>query len=151
MIVYRLSKKEYSRDLSGKGSELYGGRWNSQGVPIVYTCESRALCLAEIAVNVQLVRVPKNYFIITIEIPDSSIYELEPNSYPKAWRSFPHMDATQKLGDRFVEMGKQLTFKVESAVIQDEYNYLINPKHKNFSRVKIKKVEPFGFDARMFA
>jgi len=150
MIVYRLSKEEYAQDLSGKGAELLGGRWNSQGVALVYTCESRALCTAEIAVNVPLGVLPTNYFLISIEIPDSFIYELEPSSYPENWKSFPHSDETQKLGDRFVEMGKQLTFKVESAVIQDEYNYLINPRHKNFGKVKIKKVESFGFDHRLF-
>ena len=54
MIVYRLSKSKYSADLSGKGAEKAGGRWNSKGVAMVYTSASRALCTAEVAVHVPL-------------------------------------------------------------------------------------------------
>ena len=43
MIVYRLSKSKYSADLTGKGAEKAGGRWNSKGVAMVYTSTSRAL------------------------------------------------------------------------------------------------------------
>jgi len=149
MIVFRLSKAVYARDLSGKGAELFGGRWNSKGVAMLYTGASRALCVTELAVNLPLGITPIDYKLISLEIPDSYLYELEPTSYPKNWRSFPHLDATQKLGDRFVKMGKQLTFKVESAVVQDEYNYLINPLHKEIKRVKVLKVEDFRFDMRL--
>lgn len=149
MIVYRLSKQLYASDLSGKGAELYGGRWNSKGNAINYTSASRALCVAELAVNLPLIRTPLDYHIVTIDIPDSSIFELDPKDYPLDWRSVPHIDATQKIGDAFVAEAKYLTLKVESAVVQDEYNYLINPRHKAFSKVKVMRLEEFRFDSRL--
>ena len=40
--------------------------------------------------------------------------------------------------------------KVPSALINGEFNYLINPKHKDFSKIMIINKESFNFDARMF-
>ena len=74
MIVFRLSKSRFSKDLSGRGAELAGGRWNSKGLPMLYTSSSRALCTAEIAVHSPLGIVPMDYEIIEIEIPDSSVH-----------------------------------------------------------------------------
>lgn len=51
MICYRFSKEEFAKDLSGYGAELSGGRWNSKGVPMLYSCVSQSLCLLEIAVR----------------------------------------------------------------------------------------------------
>jgi len=43
-----------------------------------------------------------------------------------------------------------LVLKVPSAVVQEEYNYLVNPNHRDFHKVKIIAVEPFTFDERLF-
>ncbi len=43
-----------------------------------------------------------------------------------------------------------MVLKVPYMVVQGEFNYLINPNHKNIEKVKIKKSEPFRFDARLF-
>ncbi len=51
MRVYRLSKLKYSGDLTGRGAEMSGGRWNSKGSPNIYTSDSIALSRAEIAVR----------------------------------------------------------------------------------------------------
>ena len=91
MIVFRLCKGKYKNDLSGKGAEKSGGRWNSRGSAVIYTCESRALCTAEIAVHTPLGIVPNDYLLLTIEIPDNiSIIELKVKDLPKNWRTFPH-------------------------------------------------------------
>jgi RES domain-containing protein len=150
MIVYRLSKSNYSSDISGKGAELSGGRWNSKGIPIIYTSDSRALCTAEIAVHTPLGILPGNYDLISIEIPDDSILETDISSLPANWKFFPHPNSTQKTGDSFVKAGLYISLKVPSAVIQGDFNYLINPAHKEFARVKILNIEPYSFDERLF-
>ena len=68
MIVFRLSKATYALDLSGKGAEKTGGRWNSKGIPMVYTSSSRALCTAEIAVHLPLGLVPSGYHLTTLVV-----------------------------------------------------------------------------------
>lgn len=150
MIVYRLSKKTYCTGLSGKGAELAVGRWNSKGNAMLYTSQSRALCLAEIAVNLPLGIVPKDYNLVEIEIPDSiKISEIEIRNLSSKWNSFPHLPETQKIGDKFIADQKSLVLKVPSAVVQGDYNYLINSKHPDFHAIKIVHTELFSFDRRL--
>lgn len=73
MIVFRLSKQMYADDLSGKGAEIAGGRWNSRSRAMLYTSQSVALCVTEIAVHVPLGIIPENYMLIHIKIPDNEI------------------------------------------------------------------------------
>ena len=148
MIVYRLSKAQYAQDLSGKGAELVGGRWNSRGNAMLYTSQSIALCVTEIAVHVPLGILPKDYQLIHIEIPHEDF--LEVRRLPKDWQSFPHSNSTQMIGDKFLKEHKHLVFKVPSAAVQGEFNFLINPRHKNFNQIKIVKIEDFNFDERLF-
>ncbi|NEN25616.1 RES family NAD+ phosphorylase [Cryomorpha ignava] len=151
MIVFRLCKEKYRNELSGKGAEMSGGRWNSIGNAIIYTAESRALCTAEIAVHTPLGIVPKDYFLISIEIPeDIKIKQSDVNSLPKNWRTFPHIPGTKKIGDEFVNQNDFFVLKVPSAIIQDEFNHLINPGHKDFTKIKIQSVESFKFNQRLF-
>ncbi|SIQ96251.1 RES family NAD+ phosphorylase [Pontibacter lucknowensis] len=151
MIVYRLSRKLYCNDLSGKGAELAGGRWNSKGTAVLYTSESIALCTVEIAVHMPLGIVPKDYHLITIELPDSGpLGEVHEKDLAASWKSFPHSNATQKIGDRYVAEGASLILKVPSATVQGTFNYLVNPRHPDFQKVRILKTEPFVFDKRLF-
>lgn len=151
MIVFRLSKCIYAGDNSGKGAERSGGRWNSKGVAVLYTSESRALCTTEIAVHTGLGIIPKDYCLVTIEIPDAcKILKINSNTLNKNWSVFPHTLSTQILGDAFVNEQKFLVLKVPSAVVAGDFNYIINPYHKDFHKIKIVKTEPFNFDERLF-
>lgn len=150
MIVYRLSKSKYSNDLSGRGAEQAGGRWNSKGLPMLYTSASRALCTTEVAVHVPLGVVPLDYVMVEIEIPDKLIQIVDLIFLPNNWKEFPHTEYTKKIGNEFLKNFQNLTLKVPSAVVNGDFNYLINPLHKDFSKLKINKIEPFEFDRRLF-
>ncbi len=151
MIVYRLAKEKYKHDLSGKGAEIAGGRWNSAGHAMLYTSESRALCTAEIAVHSPLGILPKDYCLISIEIPDSiDIKDLKAAQLPEDWASVPHAISTQLIGDKFFKEGKYAVMKVPSVVVPGDYNYLVNPLHDVFAKVKVKKTERFSFEKRLF-
>jgi RES domain-containing protein len=149
MIVYRLTRGKYHLDLSGKGAELYGGRWNSKGIPMLYTSQSRALAFAEIAMHIPMGIVPKDYFLISIEIPDTAgILKLTEADMPADWRSNPHSNTTQQIGDDFVTVNKYLVLQVPSAVVPGDYNFLVNPNHPESSIVKVIASTPFEFDSR---
>lgn len=151
MIVFRLSKIRYANDLTGRGAEKAGGRWNSKGTAMLYTGETRALCTTEIAVHTPLGNIPLDFVIIALEIPNSlTIQELKPNELPTDWKLIPHSHSTQEIGDTFVINDKYVALKVPSAVVQGEYNYLLNPLHKDFRKIKVKLIEPFDFDERLF-
>ena len=71
MKVFRLCNRQFSNDLSGKGAELFGGRWNNKGTAILYASESRALCLTEVLVHATSKSIPDDYHLVTIELPDN--------------------------------------------------------------------------------
>ena len=151
MIVYRLCKSAWKNDLSGKGAEIAGGRWNSKGNALVYTSSSRALCMAEIAVHAPLGCLPDDYVMVEIKIPlNSLILEIAESDLPFNWKSFINRQVTQKIGDHFIANKKALVLKVPSAVVQGDNNYLINPNHPDKDNVKISRVELFRFDERLF-
>ena len=106
MIVFRLSKSKYAADLSGKGAEMSGGRWNSKGTALVYTSQSAALCTVEIAMHVPLGIIPLDYTLVTIEIPDDlTIQEISPDELPSDWNALSHIHDTQLIGDQFIKSG----------------------------------------------
>lgn len=151
MQLFRLNKSKYQNSLSGIGAALYGGRWNSKGTEIIYTSESRALAMAEVAVHLKMAHVSKSFRMIEIEIPDSIGFStISPAQLPKNWRVFPPQIATQKLGDAFIKEGKAVLLKVPSAVVLKDYNYLINPNHSDFKLIKVTTESNFPFDLRLF-
>ena len=151
MIVYRLSRARFSKDLTGRGAELAGGRWNSKGTPMLYTSDSIALCTVEVAVHMPLGIIPFDYELIQIQVPDDlEIDELPEAILPEDWKSFPHSNATQVIGDNFILEQHAPILKVPSAAVQGAYNYLINPRHPDFRSITIVSVLPFEFDKRLF-
>lgn len=152
MRIYRLARQKYVNDLSGTGAALFGYRWNSKGVRMVYTARSRALAMAEVAVHLSLISLPEDYMMLTLELPDSvKIAELNRDLLNFDWRAFPHSPKTQEMGDAFVRKAESCALKVPSAVVKGDFNYLLNPQHSHMAFVKTIEVEPFPFDRRLFA
>lgn len=151
MEVFRLSRKEFALPLSGKGSAIKGARWNSIGVELIYTAANRSLAMAEIAVHFSLATLPSHFMMLTIFIPDNfPIKELEVKDLPLNWNTFPHPVSTQKIGDDFLNENKFCVLRIPSVVTLGDYNFLINPYHNDFKKVKIISVDKFPFDQRIF-
>jgi RES domain-containing protein len=151
MKVYRIAKGRYAEDLTGIGAEMYGGRWNSKGTKMVYTASSIALAMAEVAVHVPFGLLPKDYSVICLEVPADSMSVITGDDIKGVhWKSHPPSHITQKIGDTFVALNRALLLKVPSAVVQGDFNFLINPLHPKMAKVKILEVTAFEFDVRLF-
>jgi RES domain-containing protein len=151
MIVYRIARKKYAHDLSGIGAKIAGGRWNSPGNPVVYTSGSISLAMLEVAVHLPLEKLPKGFFLITIEVPeDIQVAKVDRSKLPLNWALSIQAPVTQQIGDLFLSKGKNLVLQVPSAVVPEEFNYLVNPNHKSFSAVKIISMKDLNFDSRLF-
>lgn len=151
MKVFRLARKKYGTALSGKGAAIKGARWNSTGVEVIYTAENRSLAMAEVAVHLTLATLPSDYMMLTILIPDNlSIAKIKIQDLPNNWNIFPQFDITKKMGDTFIAERKHIVLKVPSVVTKGDHNYLINPYHSDFKKVKVIDASPFPFDQRIF-
>ena len=150
MIVYRIAKTRHIRDLSGMGARLYGGRWNNKGIGLVYTSENRSLATVEYLVHVPISIIPDDLSITSIEIPDSiKQKDVLPGRLPKDWRDYPSPPELAEIGTKWALSNETLLLRVPSAVVENEFNILINPQHPDMKRITISKIEKFRFDKRL--
>jgi RES domain-containing protein len=153
MKVFRIEREKYlNTTLSGIGASMDdGNRWNSRFTRLVYTAESRALALLEVAVHLDLGEdLPSDRFLVEIDIPDDEkVQEIHLEDLPTNWNEHPPTSSTQAIGDDFVLQGAALLLKVPSCIVPDEFNYLINPHHIAMQRVRVCKTVVMGFDARL--
>ena len=151
MEVYRLTREKFAVNLSGKGAALKGARWNSTGVELIYTAANRSLAMAEVALHFTLATLPGDYVMVTIYIPDDiSLKKMNIADLPADWNMFPHPTSTQLIGDKFVRENKSCVLQIPSAVTRGDYNFLINPNHAEFKRIKIIETAKFPFDKKIF-
>jgi RES domain-containing protein len=149
MVVYRINDCKYIRDLSGKGAATYGGRWNSKDTYMVYTAQSRALSLLEAVVHIG--RIPEaSYCMATIDIPADSIQTFPLEKLPEGWYNHPAPDYIKNIGDNFIRANKFLALEIPSALMMEEHNYLLNPAHPHFRKVKIISQRSIKMDERLF-
>lgn len=148
MIMYRASATKYADDLSGEGARLFGGRWNSPGIAGLYTSQFISLCILEIIVRTDMHYLPVDYKLISLEIPDEFISEIQLKKLKANWTH--HLQYTQWIGEEFLKSNQSLALQVPSAIVPQEHNFLVNPNHKNFKRLKIISIEPLEFDKRFY-
>jgi RES domain-containing protein len=149
MVLYRITKCGYAADLSGTGARLYGGRWNSEGKPMLYLASSRSLAVLEVLVHLDPLIIPGNYCLVEIEVPDDKITTVKVEQLPEDWRDISGPIILREFGDAFLKKQEHLLMKVPSSIVPAEYNYLLNPLHPDSFNVKLLKREPFGFDRRL--
>jgi RES domain-containing protein len=149
MEVYRICLTKFCTDISGKGAELYGGRWNRKGIPMLYTSSNRALSVLETLANTSFFPQNVSYSLVTLEISNSKVREININTLPKNWSQREYSESTLSIGTEWVHQKNELAIRVPSSIMHEEYNVLINVRHKDFESVKITHVRKFEFDPRV--
>jgi RES domain-containing protein len=148
---WRICRRRFAADAAtGEGARLFGGRWNSRGVRVVYASTSLALAAVETFVNLEPNLRPADLVSIEGAIPDKiEIPKLNAASLPTGWES-SRSESLRRFGDEWVEKGSSTALLVPSAAIHGEWNVLLNPAHSHFSRIRFLDPVPFAFDVRMF-
>jgi RES domain-containing protein len=151
MRFWRLCRRNYAAEAaSGEGARLYGGRWNSRGVRVVYASTSLALAAIEMFVNLEPNLRPADLVSIEGEIPEAlAISKLDPDALPPRW-SEKRDESLCRFGDEWARAGRSVALLAPSAAIRGEWNVLLNPEYPEFSKVRFGDPEPFEFDVRMF-
>jgi len=133
---------------SGEGAARTGGRWNSRGVPIVYTSSTKSLAALETLVHLNP-PVAFKYVTIRVTFDTSLVKYISAKTLPPNWRIEPPPSSTKALGDAWVEEAESAVLALPSVIIPDEINYLLNPAHPAFKKISIGKPEKFIFDPRL--
>lgn len=147
MLVYRISKTQYAKDVNGTGAKLFGGRWNMIDTPCIYTASSRSLAVLEYSVNVNVDFIPRALSICVFEIDESQIREFKIKDLPGDWKETPAPFSTKEFGTKWLEKGVAI-LKIPSIVIPEEFNYILNPLVE-LNHFKIVEINDFVYDLRI--
>jgi RES domain-containing protein len=154
MNAWRLVRKRRLPDaFTGEGARLGGGRWNHVGTPVVYVSETLSLAALELFIHFTRkdIKFSKSLLAVPVEIPDGlKVIEVSVKSLSSDWRVSPPSNSTKDIGTEWAQKGSSPVLRVPSAVIPDEYNLLLNPKHSDFVKIMIGKPQPFRLDERLW-
>lgn len=148
--VWRITHKQYADSaFTGEGARIYGGRFNSEGLPSIYTSGNLSLALLEMLVQSN----DRNYFSscvsIYADIPVTTIKQMTPELLPDAWDAVPYSTASQLFGDKWINDSESAVLKVPSVAVPVEWNYVINPLHPDFKKIEIFDSTVLPFDERL--
>ena len=146
MVMFRIARKDHIQDLSGRGAELFGGRWNAKGIPALYTSSSLSLAALEILAHTDKSLPPVNMAYAEIYVPDSALTQ-------KILR-LPADTTELDYGSAWLKEKQGLMLKVPSAILPYEYdhefNLILNPLHEDYKKIFVAKTHDFSFDMRLY-
>jgi RES domain-containing protein len=148
--AWRIVKTRFaSSAFDGEGARKFGGRFNSVGVPVVYTAGSRSLAILEMLVHIGDRSILSSYSLCSVEFDEGLVEMLRPADLPLNWQDHPPRPEVLAIGDEWISSKRSLVLQVPSAVVPDEANYLINPNHPDLQRLQIGTPEPISLDKRL--
>ena len=154
MRIWRICRERHAAHaFSGDGSRLTSGRWNSEGVPLAYASEHLSLAAIELFVHVTQRDEPRDLVAIEAEFPVAAeVLQKQKREIAARlgtdWRL--EMPTTRAIGDAWFRERSSAVMLVPSVVIDVEWNVLLNPEHRDFSKLEVMQTRPFRFDERMF-
>jgi RES domain-containing protein len=152
-IIWRICEATFAQSaFSGEGASIVGGRWNSKGKRMVYTAEHLSLAILEVFVHLNTPNMERDFFVaIKAEIPDDlNVEYMNIDGLSLDWYLSGSKSSLQAVGNEWIDSARTPILAVPSAIVPQEYNYLINPLHPQFDRLIIDLPQPFNFDARMW-
>ena len=144
--AYRLSLRLYSkRAFLGEGARKVGGRWNPRGIPAVYASATLSLAALEFLAHLSGPQDAPELVSFELEFDSKLVIELE---LPKVWHTLG-LRETRQLGGAWLLEGKAPVLRVPSVIVPSESNFILNPAHPKFGRIKIGPAKPFRLDPRL--
>lgn len=150
-VAYRITKNRFvSTALSGEGARLYGGRWNSIGTRMVYLAGTLSGATLELLVHTDdYSTIEGLYSSMLAHIPMKCIETIESRLLPPGWDAPMPIAATQIIGDQWTESMSSAVLEVPSVITTGEKNFLCNPLHPDFKKIRVEAARAFKIDPRI--
>jgi len=140
-----------AHDLSGKGAEKTGGRWNRKRTAMVYASVTRALACLETVVHLGSGDpLPLNRYLVAVTIP-IGLWDVRAVFDPATvgWDAEPAGKVSLDWGSSWAAGRTSVVAEVPSVIVPEELNILINPNHPDMHHVVSNKVRKWTYDARL--
>jgi RES domain-containing protein len=150
VVGWRIVKEKHAKSaFSGEGARIFEGRWNSAGVRMVYCSEHLSLAALEILVHTQPLMVRDKFCAFRVTWDDALMTTIELKKLPKGWNVQPPGLASKNIGDEWIRSERSAVLAVPSIIVPQERTFLLNPKHRDFPKIKIKDERDFALDPRL--
>lgn len=148
--AWRIVKPRHAAaPFDGEGARIAGGRWNTPGTRMIYTSSSAALAVLEMLVHLQATEILRSYVLFSCTFDEALIQKVDAATLPRNWRSYPAPPQLQMIGDDWVRSADSAVLEVPSAIVPMEPNFLINPEHRDFRRIKTSDRIRLDLDTRL--
>src|SRR6266699_2211980 len=141
--------REAATAFSGEGAGRYGGRWNSRSVRVIYASEHQSTAALEVFVHNKPFSPNERYAAFHLEWPDSLTEWFPVKKLPENWRIIPPSRETWEIGDRWVRERRSAVLALPSVISPDDTNFVLNPEHRDFKRIRIASPIDYDFDPRL--
>jgi len=149
MILYRITRERYARDLSGRGGQLSSARWHNH-LPVIYTSINSSTCILEKLVHLLPDEIHHDLVISSLIAPESIESEiLRAEQLPFDWKRYPAPEGLKRIGNTWLISRSSALLFVPSVIDPLAQNVLINPQHPDAATISIGTIEPFTFDDRL--
>ena len=119
---------------------------------LAYTSEHLSLAIIEYFVHISANDPPEDLVLVRAEVPESvSRLSLSAARLPRNWRAAPPPSKLAEIGDDFVRERRSAILIVPSVLAPTESNWLINSRHPEFKKIRVKPPQPFQYDPRFFS
>jgi RES domain-containing protein len=147
MLVYRIATTRYAHSLTASG---YPARWNPENIFMLYTAATRSLACLENLVHRSGIGLTTDFRTMILEIPDHIYVEnVNMSGFPADWQDIRYYNQTQAFGEKWVLESRSAVLRVPSAIVPEEFNFLLNVQHPQFANITLVRTEPFLFDLRL--
>ncbi|HMK90406.1 MAG TPA: RES family NAD+ phosphorylase [Methylocystis sp.] len=145
MQLWRISNYD---DLQGVGGLLASARWRNAPRAIVYAAESPAGALVEVLVHFDREDLPEDLQLIEISVDDdASTDSAGERRLSHFWRH--DLAETRRIGDIWLGEEKSLALRLPSVICPRTWNFLLNSRDPESSRMRVVSAEKFPFDGRL--
>lgn len=149
MRIWRLVPRRHAR-FDGEGARLFGGRWNRPGTPVIYLSATISLAALEYFVHLEPGEAPDDLVVIQVDVPEGiAVHGIDVKALPRNWRVYPAPEELAELGSAWVHNRQSALLRLPSVIVPREFNYALNPAHRDFGRITVGTPEPFSLDPRL--
>lgn len=146
---FRIAPNQFAHDMTGRGAELYGGRWNKKGTPAVYAAQSIALATLEKLVHTEGI-VPVEHSLMALdEVDMAEVKQFNMSDLSESWFTMANTAQSQQFAMDHLFTPGRLGILVPSIVVPEEHNLVLNPRHPKMANVRISRLRPFDLDHRL--
>lgn len=150
LTAWRLTEAIYAADaFGGEGARALGGRWSSPGYWVVHSSEHASLAVLEVLANAFRPKLLPYFVLASCTFDESLVTHVEIEELPPNWREPRAPEELRDFGDEWIRSERSAVLSVPSVIIEHERNYLLNPVHADFERIKLTLPKPFRLDRRL--